>query len=100
MLVLTASHGDTIVIQTPSGPITVFFRTDPEIRRRMRVGIDAPRAWPIKFNRNGWDPDTQDVETKTCTVKDSAALRASSTALRSPRVARKGAPGPRGASAS
>lgn len=100
MLVLTASHGDTIVIDTPSGPITVFFRHAPDNKRRMRVGIDAPRAWNIKHNSAGWDPDAREVETKTCTVKDSAAWRVSSTASRRARDAQKGALGPRGASAS
>lgn len=100
MLVLSVKDGDVVIVNTPAGPVRLHI--SPGTRHR-RVGIEAPRAWKVEHERNGalrYEHAPKPVETSTCTVKDSDAWRVNSTVLRSPRVARKGAPGPRDASAS
>lgn len=60
MLVLTASHGSVIVIDTPEGPIELYFRQDLKCRSRVRVGIKAPKHYRINRRPQGWDPDLFD----------------------------------------
>lgn len=62
MLVLTASHGSAITIDTPEGKIQLYFREDPKCRTRVKVGIDAPRHLKIRRIPGGWDPDAYDRE--------------------------------------
>lgn len=62
MLVLTASHGSVVKIDTPAGPIELYFRQDLKCRSRVRVGIDAPKAWKITRRPKGWDPDLFDKD--------------------------------------
>lgn len=99
MLVLSVKDGDVVIVNTPAGPVRLHI--SPGTRHR-RVGIDAPREWKVEHERNGalrYEHAPKPVETSTCTVKDLAALRVSSTASRRARDAQKGALGPRGASA-
>lgn len=42
MLVLKLSDRERIVLHTPSGDVTL------QLMENYRVGIDAPKAWPVK----------------------------------------------------
>jgi len=49
MLVLARKRGDAIVVTSPAGErITIYvLKTRPDKRDEMRLGVDAPKNWPI-----------------------------------------------------
>lgn len=49
MLVLARKRGSAVVVTTPSGErITIhILKTRPDKRDEMRIGVEAPKNWPI-----------------------------------------------------